>query len=142
MHEVEGEDFELETDHPELKGILKDNCFLGDYVDQEMENISSFSQDLLRNTGCLESVLEILKSSVYFHKSSSEKFKNIPCTIYLLLAKATFRNQKNQTFFSKSLDNLFLGHLKESSLKGRVCVFLSKLIENNSVILKRKQTAF
>lgn len=138
MNEIEMEEMEMETQDPDLMNLLKQNPFLNDSLISEFDNLSSFSQDLLRNTGCLESALEILKASIYIEDKSAEKFEEIPQMIYFLLSKASSKNRLNQKYLTNFLENSFIPHFKVRNLRSRICAFLNKLAQNNMDILVNK----
>lgn len=121
----------------DIKDILESNRFLETFLHQSFENISTFQQNLARNTSCVEYLIDILENSFKGQESFSYSLDKINITfkIILILSKCCVNNSKNKVYLTSFVEELFLPKLEEEASLTNITILLNKLFENNSVIL-------
>lgn len=145
LHIIDTEESNIDGGSPELLEILARNSFLDDSLRLVYDNLYPFYQDLMRNTGCIENLIEILTATISSKETLEElspKARQIPPKIYLLLAKSTSKNQTNQKYLSNYIESTFIPQFKEWSLRDRICVLINKVIDDNTSVLQNKNLVF
>lgn len=120
-----------------IETILGQNSFLKCHLDQSFENLSSFSQNLYRNTSCLDYILEILRNAVNMeHKVKLMSSPDSPSAlIHLILAESCVGNDKNKELISGLVNSLFLDSLAVDAYPSNVPILLNKLAQDNKTIV-------
>ena len=120
-----------------LPAVVSENSFLKAYMSGQLENLSPFVQDLVRNSQAIGYICSILSHAIQkdIKAQNFSKRQSIVYSIYQVLSQLIHSNPLNKAIVLSNVGDLLLQHLQNDSLCTNAIVMINQLIENNPHIL-------